>query len=401
MAIQTDGKIVVAGTSNATGASDFAAVRYNTDGSLDNSFGTAGITTVDIGFGGAGSTDQAHSLSIQSDGKIVLAGQTAASTGGNDDVAVIRLTSNGTLDSGPSGFDSDGIVTFNYGPTNTDEEVRSVYVQSDGSILVGGSTDGTGSSFSLLMLRYTSTGSLDPTFGASANGIATADITGSADIGYAMTLYGTHIYVAGSTGDNSAKEVIVAAFNNSYNTLPLTLLQFYAEKQTSKVVLHWQTNDEKNVNQFIVETSSDGKNFKTIAHVIATGNSSTTKNYSYTDQLPLYGNNYYRLLMQDVDDSYKYSKVVKVNFGEKFSRNMQLYPCPVKDIVHIQVPGGLYGTIGLRIIDLYGHVVKTNNVTCDGNALSTSLDLRYLPNGVYIFKAQAGNTLITHSFIKQ
>lgn len=175
--VQGDGKIVVAATSNTAGASDFAAVRYNADGSLDSFFGSGGIVTVDIGLGGAGSTDVAHCVALQPDGKIVLAGQTQASSGGNDDVAIIRLTTAGALDAGPSGFDGDGIVTYNYGVVNTDEEVQSISIQNDGRILLAGSTDGAGSSYALLLLAYSPDGSLDPTFGPGADGIATADLT--------------------------------------------------------------------------------------------------------------------------------------------------------------------------------------------------------------------------------
>lgn len=398
--IQSDGKIVVGGTSNTTGASDFAAVRYNSDGSLDNSFGTGGIATVDIGFGGAGSTDQAHSLAIQPDGKILLVGQTAASTGGNDDVAIMRLTANGVLDSGASGFDGDGIVTFNYGPVNTDDEVRSAIIQNDGNILVAGSTDGTGSSFGLMMLRYTPNGTLDPTFGPGTNGIATADLTATADVGNAMALYGTRIYVAGSTVNVAEKQTLLAAFNNNYTTLPLTLMQFYAEKQSNKVALHWQTTAEENVKQFIVQSSSDGRTFKSIGYVTATDKNSTFNHYSYTDQLPFTGNNFYRLLIQDFDGNFKYSNIVSIRFGEELS-NLQLYPCPAKEILQVQLPAGLNGTINLNVIDLYGHVVKTNNIASTGNVLSTSIDIHNLPHGTYILQIDTGNTSFTKSFIKQ
>lgn len=402
MAIQSDGKIVVGGTSNSTGDADFAVVRYNSDGSLDNSgpgFGTGGIVTVDIGLGGAGSTDLAHTLAIQSDGKIILAGQTAASGGGNDDIAIIRLTPDGVLDAGPSGFDGDGVLTFNYGTVNTDEEIRGIIVQGDGKILVAGSTDGAGSSYSLLMLRYNADGSLDPTFGPGADGIVTADVTSRADFGYAIALHGNRIYVAGSTSNGSDKQVILSAFVNNYTTLPLTLLQFYGEKQNSKVVLHWQTTAEENVRQFIVESSSDSKTFKAIGYVLATGNKNNIANYSFIDQLPLSSNNYYRLLIQDFDGGHKYSKVVNVKY--ETATNVQLYPCPAKDVVNIQLPEGLRGTITLQIIDLQGRLIKTNSFSSNGNALSVPLDIQYLPNGMYMVEVRTGRTSVTNHFIKQ
>ncbi|ADC88827.1 hypothetical protein Thal_0191 [Thermocrinis albus DSM 14484] len=71
LAIQSDGKIVVVGYSYNGTNTDFAVVRYNPDGSLDTSFGTNGIVTTDIG---TNSEDKAYALAIQRDGKIVVAG---------------------------------------------------------------------------------------------------------------------------------------------------------------------------------------------------------------------------------------------------------------------------------------------------------------------------------------
>ena len=92
--IQTDGKIIVAGysTSSLTGK-DFAVVRYHIDGSLDNSFGTNGIVTTDLLLG---SEDVAYSVALQTDGKIVVAGY--CDNGSNKDAALVRYLSNGVLD---------------------------------------------------------------------------------------------------------------------------------------------------------------------------------------------------------------------------------------------------------------------------------------------------------------
>ncbi|MCB9248520.1 MAG: hypothetical protein H6613_08225 [Ignavibacteriales bacterium] len=70
IAIQSDGKILVVGSSENVSNSDFLVVRYNSDGTLDNSFGSAGKVTIDFGSG----YDVAQSLVIQSDGKIIVAG---------------------------------------------------------------------------------------------------------------------------------------------------------------------------------------------------------------------------------------------------------------------------------------------------------------------------------------
>src|SRR5262249_26238123 len=120
LALQPDGKIVVAGFSqyNATGDYDFAVARLLSNGVLDPSFDTDGKQTVAFDRGGS-NNDQANGVALQPDGKIVLAGISQINSTGNYDFAVARLLSNGALD--PS-FDTDGrqTVAFDFGGSNND-----------------------------------------------------------------------------------------------------------------------------------------------------------------------------------------------------------------------------------------------------------------------------------------
>jgi uncharacterized delta-60 repeat protein len=402
----TTGAITIAGTSNSnysllgnhhTGNGDFTVVRYTSSGALDGSFGTGGIATFDIS---SGSADAAHSLAVQPDGKLIVAGTTVR-TVNNKDVVVVRLTTAGALD---ASFGTGGIAIENYDGVNSDDECRSVAVQSDGKIVIGGSVDAfpntTGSNpIGLMLMRFTTNGALDPSFngdGKTAANIAWTDN----DFGVAIALSGNRIYLAGSSGQ--PKDLAIAAFQNSVGgTLPLVLSQFYGQKQTSKVVLQWLTSSEENVKQFVIERSNDGKTYKGIGTVAAVGNSATTQRYSFTDQSPfMSANNYYRLLMQDVDGDFKYSKILIINFDGQLSTGIKVFPNPVKDLLQVQLPNGLNGTVGLQIIDMQGRVVKRNNLASDGNALNTTMDVSSLTSGVYILKAQAGNTTVISRFTK-
>ena len=124
---QVDGKIVVLGDVDNGTNKNLLVVRYNTDGSLDDAFGIDGGVTVDI----ASFHDLASSLAIQTDGKIVIAG--SSGNGTNYDFAVVRLTNNGTLD---SSFYGNGIVRNEIG--EVDDIVTGVGIQSDGKIIVCG-----------------------------------------------------------------------------------------------------------------------------------------------------------------------------------------------------------------------------------------------------------------------
>ncbi|MCX7396244.1 MAG: cadherin domain-containing protein, partial [Planctomycetales bacterium] len=149
--IQPDGKIVVAG--HAMGSNwEFGLVRYNADGSLDTSFGTGGKVTTPVGT----SNDVGYSVTIQPDGKIVVAGW--ASNGSTDDFALVRYNADGSLDT------SFGIGCKVTTPVGTGTDVGfSVTIQPDGKIVVAGwANNGSNNDFALV--RYNADGSLDARF---------------------------------------------------------------------------------------------------------------------------------------------------------------------------------------------------------------------------------------------
>lgn len=158
LGIQSDGKIIAAGVSNNGRNTDFALVRYNSNGSLDETFGTfgtSGIVNTDITISGKNYSDYAPALGIQSDGKIVLAGTT--STGNNSYFALVRYNANGSLD---STFGIGGMVTTDMG---YNAYAYDLGIQTDGKIVVAG--DSYSSKYNITLLRYNSNGSLDSTFG--------------------------------------------------------------------------------------------------------------------------------------------------------------------------------------------------------------------------------------------
>jgi uncharacterized delta-60 repeat protein len=401
------GAITIAGTSNSdysllgnhhTGNGDFTVVRYTSAGVLDGSFGTGGIATFDIS---SGSADAAHGLAVQADGKLIVAGTTVR-TVNNKDVVVLRLTTAGALD---ASFGTGGIAIENYDGVNSDDDCRSVAVQSNGRIVIGGNVDAfpntTGlKPIGLMLMRFTTGGALDPSFDGDGRAAANIAWTDN-DFGMALALSGNRIYLAGSSGQ--PKDLAIAAFQNSVGgALPLVLSQFYAQKQTSKVVLQWQTSSEEGVKQFVIERSNDGKSFKAIGTVAATGNSAITQKYSYADQSPfMSATNYYRLLMQDADGNFKYSKTLNIRFDGQLSTDMKVYPSIVRDILQVQLPGGMNGNIAIQVFDMSGRIVRRNNIAGDGHALNTTMDVSTLINGVYIIKASAGNTTAISRFTKQ
>lgn len=154
MAVQSDGKIVVAGR----GYDSIAVMRYHGDGRLDETFGVAGKVLTTVGHhGGGGNDDNGYSVAIQGDGKIVVGGITYRN--GNADLALIRHTPSGGLD---GTFGVGGIVVASY--RDGADYLRGLAIQPDGKIVVIGSS-ALGDKLDCALARFNPNGSFDTTFG--------------------------------------------------------------------------------------------------------------------------------------------------------------------------------------------------------------------------------------------
>jgi uncharacterized delta-60 repeat protein len=157
--IQPDGKIVAVGSANDPATFyDFAAVRYLSNGSIDTAFGVAGKVHTDFG---DQNFDRARSAALQPDGRIVAAGFAISQNGGVQNFAVARYTSNGVLD---TSFGTGGITQIDFG--SCCQSANKVLLQPNGEIITIGYANTESSDSDFLLARLTSDGSLDPTFGA-------------------------------------------------------------------------------------------------------------------------------------------------------------------------------------------------------------------------------------------
>ncbi|MFC9298645.1 calcium-binding protein [Streptomyces sp. NPDC057010] len=172
MVLQPDGKILTVGSqSPAEGGengSDFSLVRYNPNGSPDPGFGDGGAVTTDFS-----PSDDAQGVALQSDGKIIVAGNTWVEENGvtRGQFTVLRYTANGTLD--PT-FGTDGRVFPDFGPGSGAGAVR---VLSDDRILAAGGAQG-----DFALVRLTPGGSLDTTFGDGDGRVTTQLAGGNASV---------------------------------------------------------------------------------------------------------------------------------------------------------------------------------------------------------------------------
>ena len=189
VAVQRNGKIVVAGTSASNDPlhpTGFAVARYNRDGSLDLTFGDGGQVLTEF----PNASTEGRAMTIQADGKIVVVGQALAPQGAGADVAVARYTTDGALD--PT-FGGDGTVTID---VETIDDARAVAVPLDGRIVIAGSTRALTAFEDVAVLRLNRDGSLDPTFGV--GGVVRTDAAGRQDFASSvMLLRNGKIVVAG------------------------------------------------------------------------------------------------------------------------------------------------------------------------------------------------------------
>jgi uncharacterized delta-60 repeat protein len=159
VALQPDGKIVVAGSSNVGGNSQFAVARYHADGTPDTSFDGDGQRV--FGFAPGSQQDAGNAVALQGD-KIVVAGSAAPAAPGNLNFAVVRLNANGSSD---TSFDGDGFATTEPGLAGNTDEAFGLVVQGGAITLAGYARVGAGNTNEdFALARFTSSGALDPTF---------------------------------------------------------------------------------------------------------------------------------------------------------------------------------------------------------------------------------------------
>jgi hypothetical protein len=185
---------------------------------------------------------------------------------------------------------------------------------------------------------------------------------------------------------------------NVNNVLPITLESFTVTKSSTNAALaKWTMGPNFGQGHFAVQRSADGVQYNTIGTVGATGNDAVAESYSYTDQSPLAGVNYYRLMMTDGQGNTSYSPIATLAFNST-SRVVTLYPNPARGSLHISAPG-INGGGSIGIISATGQLVATYPVaTLDG----ANLPIGNLPAGSWFaqIKTATGQSFV-QPFVKR
>lgn len=198
VAIDSSGRIVVAGSSTNGSQTDFAIARLLANGTPDPSFDTDGLVTTDF----AGGADVANGVAITSGDGVVAAG--SAFTGVGSDFALARYSSTGVLD---PAFDADGRVTTDF--VGGDDVAAAIEVDAQGKYVVGGSAYNGTNKDEFALARYDAAGALDPSFDADGRVVTTGN-----DMGRDLAIDGSdRIVLAGSAFTGTTLDFSIMRFN--------------------------------------------------------------------------------------------------------------------------------------------------------------------------------------------
>ena len=369
VAIQKDGKIITVGVSPSTFGINvtnhvFTLVRYNPDGTLDSDFGANGIITKRINI----LYSEATSIIIQEDGKILAGG--LSGTGGHV-FALVRLNPDGKSD---TTFSNDGLVTTSVGKiegqtlNSSISAINSVSIQNDGKIIACGycTNDVNGGTIAkdFALVRYNTDGSLDSTFGE--GGIVITSIGNLDDIAYSVNVQDNGKIIAGGYTDSGIDEDYALVRYKSDGSLDSTF-------GTNGIAVDNFGAAGNTIKSILLQ--KDG-------NIIAAGYSANNDSSNVVSIIARYrGNN--------KTTGFKENNIERLPAEFKLFQN---YPNPFNPSTTINWEQPFRSHVSLKIYDILGREVLTliNEVRTAG-AYSIKFNASNLPSGIYFYKLDMDN----------
>ena len=387
VAVQEDGKIVTAGFADYNIGTGFAVLRYTAEGLPDSTFDKDGVKVAAIGESG----DTGSDLVIQPDGKIIVVGSNEDENF-NSFMAAMRFNEDGSFD---ETFANNGTYT-----TSIRSVANAVVLQQNGKILVAGSgvTGSTASDY--MMIRLLPDGSYDKSFNDS--GIVLTDIKGYDEAKAVMIATDGKIILAGNSNGYSPDY-----FNFSlarYLGDPINLITKATIKRWIKNhILNWQATVSNNdISYYAIERSQSGTaGFTQIAKVKANKvqPNAATATYAYNLASNAAANstttNYYRIRAVNTDGSFVYSDVVS-DAGLQTGSDFTVSPNPARDVLKVSGLPANRKTV-VNIVNRNGNVLQT--VTAQSSAIS--INVSALHSGVYYVQLFVAEKTEWLTFIKE
>lgn len=181
------------------------------------------------------------------------------------------------------------------------------------------------------------------------------------------------------------------------SALPVNLTSFKAAETNRNISLTWQTATEQNNSHFLIQRSADGRVFENIGRVEGAGDSDQSIDYSFVDDKPLAGINYYRLHQFDFDGTNEVFGPIAVRFGADGGKP-RLWPVPATDRLQVYLPTTDLSW-NLEVFSADGQLLRQQKVE-DKNT-QAFFDVSALPAGVYFMRWANGHEMGQQRFVKQ
>ena len=199
-----------------------------------------------------------------------------------------------------------------------------------------------------------------------------------------------------NTPNSTLDHIVVSKSWAGLTTLPISLSSFTAKAIDKTVRLNWSTASEINNNYFDLQHSADGKTFSTIANVTGAGTTNTSKDYSFIDENPNAGANYYQLVQHDFDGKTSSSNVISVD-SKIEAAQLSVYANSLNVQVTLSSPNTTKGNI--QLFDISGRKLQQLAVETVKGFNSFVLPTA-LQNGMYVIRYTADGVNINQKFVK-
>jgi hypothetical protein len=221
------------------------------------------------------------------------------------------------------------------------------------------------------------------------NGTAWVDLSGSSNATgntEGSTLSGTMIAGITAIGIGSTSVVLPIVFND-----------FNAIQKGCTAVLNWSTSMERNNDYFQVERSADGRNFKEIGRQDAKGNSDILQHYTYTDNAPLAGTNFYRISQVDLDGKHTSTGIKNLYFSCD-GDGVKVYPTLSDGTVFVSLPDG-YEKATLSVFNILSQQLNLSSINNGNGQRLRTIHLNGMSAGTYFIRITNGNNVESHKVI--
>ncbi len=216
---------------------------------------------------------------------------------------------------------------------------------------------------------------------------------------------------SGVTQDQNLDKLILAnqtgteytlGSTSSSNPLPVELANFNVEKRNDIANISWETASETNNSHFLIQRKT-GDAWQKVGRVEGHGTSTESHQYTYTDEKPQQGANYYRLKQVDFDGSYEYSKIKSVKFREGSSTSgttVQVLENPVQENVRLNIQSLARQNMTYHMLNGQGRLVRKGQWELNEGQNGVRLNAQDLQAGTYFLKVKTNETVITKKLIK-